>query len=634
MALRQRIQPAEQAHGIPVFLEQLINRLRVDAGALSDAALGGDPEITASATEHGDELLRGGFTVDAVVRDYGDLGQAVTELAAELESAVTVDEFRELNRCLDNAIAGAVTEYGRQRDEVRFADGLHACDAEGKLLAVEREAVRAARHELSELVRLSPVPTVIWRGPDHIYAVVNEAHDRMLGRSVLGQTIREAHSTAEAGHVPAMLDRVYRTAQPSIAKAVAYTVTGDDGRPRSVWLHEWFHPFLDLGGKVAGILGVSQDITTEVLAARELSAVLNALPLYVARVDAQERVVFASDNISSHVTRAQRTGGTTLRAVLGTQYGGVARYIASALHGEPVEFPWSSPAADAQRSHHYIVHLSPERRVDGTVQGFVACMFNVDTLKLAKLELEDSLLAVSLQTTSLAEERELRERFVSTLSHDLRTPLAAARLASHLLTEQPTDTHAIGRLAALIATNVDRADQMIVDLLDANRLHAGEQLDVEIEACVLNELAAETLAALGPRFQLRANGQVQGYWDRSGMRRVLDNLCGNAIKYGARDTIVTVRLARHQGFALIEVHNQGAPISPLDQATLFEQHRRTNAARTSGHKGWGLGLALVRAITEAHGGRVEVESSEVHGTTFRVRVPLDARKPAVDGAAA
>jgi signal transduction histidine kinase len=100
----------ELDHGVPLFLEQLIDTLRRE--------LRSSPEIGESATKHGNELLLRGFTVDQVVHDYGDVCQAVTELAGELDAPITTDEFRTLNKCLDDAIADAVTEHGRQHDRV------------------------------------------------------------------------------------------------------------------------------------------------------------------------------------------------------------------------------------------------------------------------------------------------------------------------------------------------------------------------------------------------------------------------------------------------------------------------------------------------------------------------------------
>ena len=114
------------SNGIPMFLDQLIRTLEAEqtggpeAGELISGASGGAgsvvSEIGVSATAHGKELLRLEYTVDQVVHDYGDICQAITDLAFERDAPFEVDEFRTLNRCLDNAIADAVTEFSFQRD--------------------------------------------------------------------------------------------------------------------------------------------------------------------------------------------------------------------------------------------------------------------------------------------------------------------------------------------------------------------------------------------------------------------------------------------------------------------------------------------------------------------------------------
>jgi signal transduction histidine kinase len=104
---------AEMEHGIPRFLDQLIRTLKDEQ---TNAARVSSPEMSDTATRHGRELLQHGFTVDQVVHDYGDLCQAITDLAYERSAPIEVDEFRTLNRSLDDAIAGAVTEYANERD--------------------------------------------------------------------------------------------------------------------------------------------------------------------------------------------------------------------------------------------------------------------------------------------------------------------------------------------------------------------------------------------------------------------------------------------------------------------------------------------------------------------------------------
>src|SRR5258708_21981909 len=102
----------ELVHGIPLFLDQLAQTLKREAtpAPFSPAAM------DKSATLHGHDLLKLGFTVGQVVHDYGDVCQPVTEFAMERQLPISTAEFHTLNRCLDDAIAGAVTEWGRQRE--------------------------------------------------------------------------------------------------------------------------------------------------------------------------------------------------------------------------------------------------------------------------------------------------------------------------------------------------------------------------------------------------------------------------------------------------------------------------------------------------------------------------------------
>ena len=128
----------ELAYGIPLFLDQVIKTLEMEQTSqpmssrrVSGPSGGGKPttsEIGDSAAQHGRELSAHGFTVDQVVHDYGDACQAITDLAFERNEPVAIDEFRTLNRCLDNAIADAATEFVYQRDLIvadRHSDALN-----------------------------------------------------------------------------------------------------------------------------------------------------------------------------------------------------------------------------------------------------------------------------------------------------------------------------------------------------------------------------------------------------------------------------------------------------------------------------------------------------------------------------
>ena len=112
------VAPGEVEHGVPLFLTQLSDTLRLEATPEPFPA----DALGAAAARHGGDLLRSGFTVSQVVHDYGDICQTITAIAVEQRAPISVEEFQTLNRCLDTAIAEAVTEHARLTAETRSAE--------------------------------------------------------------------------------------------------------------------------------------------------------------------------------------------------------------------------------------------------------------------------------------------------------------------------------------------------------------------------------------------------------------------------------------------------------------------------------------------------------------------------------
>ena len=126
----------ELDHGVPIFLDQLIEALTIEQASeplrnrmASDVPRASVSEIGSMAALHGRDLLERGYTLEQVVRDYGDVCQAVTSLAYKTGASIEVDEFRTFNRCLDKAIAGAVTEYAYRQAAVTTEDGFEALNS-------------------------------------------------------------------------------------------------------------------------------------------------------------------------------------------------------------------------------------------------------------------------------------------------------------------------------------------------------------------------------------------------------------------------------------------------------------------------------------------------------------------------
>jgi len=220
-----------------------------------------------------------------------------------------------------------------------------------------------------------------------------------------------------------------------------------------------------------------------------------------------------------------------------------------------------------------------------------------------------------------------RERFAAALTHDLRNPLSATATALEviLLAKDPDKIRAVATRAL---ANTRRMSGMIDELLDTMAFHGGQDIQLSIGQVDMRELAlevqADAAAAHGQRVEV-AGLAVRGWWDRAALKRALENLVTNALKYGSPDTPVTIMVEETHGRLVLTVHNEGAPIPPQEQECIFQMYRRAESAVGKHSQGWGIGLPYVRAVAESHAGSVGLDSSAERGTTFVIDIPLDAR---------
>jgi signal transduction histidine kinase len=214
-------------------------------------------------------------------------------------------------------------------------------------------------------------------------------------------------------------------------------------------------------------------------------------------------------------------------------------------------------------------------------------------------------------------------RFTHALAHDLRGPITSAKMGAQLIPIHSEDRDYCVKIANRISHNLNRIDSMIQDLLDAGRVRAGEKLTLDFETCDLEIIARQIIGELNDiylhRFVLHSQGPCLGWWNARGLVRTLENLATNAIKYGAPDAPITVRIVRRPESVEITVHNHGKSIPPDEQASLFEPFRRLRGTEKT--IGWGLGLAAVKGIVESHHGRISIRSEEGQGTTVAIELP-------------
>lgn len=218
---------------------------------------------------------------------------------------------------------------------------------------------------------------------------------------------------------------------------------------------------------------------------------------------------------------------------------------------------------------------------------------------------------------------QIREQFFLALTHDLRTPLAAASAAVQLI-GVATSLARVQQMAAIAMRQNATLNTMICNLLDMMVFNAGpttlEVTDTELVELVSDAVACVTLSS-GRTVRLSGD-RIQGKWNAVAIRRAVENLLNNAVKYSDKDTPIDIVVAAKDGMATIAVTNTGPPIPAEQTEAIFQLFRRAVGDREKGIAGWGIGLPYVRTVAEQHGGRVTVDSDEAR-TTFLFALPLD-----------
>jgi PAS domain S-box-containing protein len=232
--------------------------------------------------------------------------------------------------------------------------------------------------------------------------------------------------------------------------------------------------------------------------------------------------------------------------------------------------------------------------------------------------------------TRFKEAEDLKSTFISVISHELKTPLALITGYAETLDRDDVrwDDETVRESLAIIKEESARLNRLIEDLLDAARIEAGA-LKLKMSYVRVDELARSVVETLRPleRDRLIAldfpTDLPAVFADPERIRQVLRNLVSNAIKYSPPDSLIRVGGRVQNGEVVLFVSDEGEGIPAEEQQRLFQRFTRGSAGRHT--PGAGLGLYLSKAIVEAHGGRIWVESTPGEGSTFYFSLPIEGK---------
>jgi len=570
-------------------------------------------EIDSVAKEHGkDRIDNTEFSIDQVVYEFFILKEVIFDV---IEGCGNVDKniYRNISFVIDLGIQNSLKEYAKRSSA-----------AEAKIKAEKELELK----RLSQVVEVAKLGFYEWDiSSDVIYFSSKMQNDwGMPAGTSLEKVINRLHPDDREQTMKLITESI-RSGTHYINK---YRVLRPDGK--EIWILAQGQVTYDENGKPLKFLGTSIDISDEknaqvILERAQKEAhdreaaireIANSLPQIVWTAKPNGLLDWYNERWYDYTAMKPGTNWDDPDGPMHPDDVPLIhqRWKKSCDTGIPYEMEYRVKQASDQKYRWHVARALPVKDEKGNITKWVGTITDIDSQKKFQQELR--------------EEREVRERFVAALSHDLRTPLTAIKLSASILLRQKGEDKTIKNSGNKILNGVNRAEKMVKDLLDANLLKAGQALPLNLLKTSLDEVLSRTMSDLtslhGDRFHFDIESNLQGVWDGDALQRVIENLASNAVKYGDQSP-VEIHVHSKDGGLEICVHNFGNPIDPEDQRMIFETYQRASVALKSGQKGWGIGLTLVRGIIEAHHGKVTVSSSKESGTDFKVWIPLDSTNP-------
>ncbi len=242
-------------------------------------------------------------------------------------------------------------------------------------------------------------------------------------------------------------------------------------------------------------------------------------------------------------------------------------------------------------------------------------------------EFSGAVLAYS-DVTELVRALTAKDHFVAAVSHELRTPLTSVLGHLELLADSPDLSHEASERVGVVQRNAVRLRELVADLLLVAQMTDGHlalnRLPVDLAELVVEATHAVDPAAqaAGVALDVEVPASLVAKVDGPRLRQVIDNLLGNAVKYTEPGGSVSVRLRQRKEVVELAVSDTGIGIAPEEVGRLFGRFFRGTQATQRHIPGAGLGLSIVRAIVEAHGGQVTVDSAPGEGSAFTVELPV------------
>ncbi len=495
-------------------------------------------------------------------------------------------------------------------------------------------ALDAQRRYLMSLFAQAPGFMAVLSGPDYIFEIANPAYEELVGRTdLIGRSLRDAlPEISDQGYFD-LLDQVRETRRRFVGRGMEVRLASTAGALHPRYVDFVYQPIVGADGQAAAIFVQGHDVTD-----REVA--LDALRV------SEQRFRTIAEMIPQMVWSTRPDGhhdyynhqwyaftGVPEGSTDGEGWSGLfhpedqprawERWRHSLATGEPYEIEYRL----RHRSGDYRWTLGralPIRDATGAIVRWMGTCTEIHEQKLVQEALERS-------EYSLRDADQRKDRFLATLAHELRNPLAPIATAASLLRLAPGDADRVLAASDIIQRQVEHMTHLVNDLLDVSRVTQGQAV-LDVREMDLAQSVHEALEQVAPLVERKRHvvrvslpeGPVRVLGDATRMRQVFANLLVNAAKYTPEGGHIDVRFSVDGHLACIEVEDDGVGMEATLIPRVFNLFVQAEPTPDRNEGGLGIGLSLVRSLVQQHGGTIKASSAGLgKGSCFRVCLPVD-----------
>ncbi|HMK18726.1 MAG TPA: PAS domain-containing protein [Chitinophagaceae bacterium] len=486
---------------------------------------------------------------------------------------------------------------------------------------ISRKKVEESEQRFRNLIAQSPIPMVVFRGPEHVIEIVNSAMLKRWNKKeedLLNKRFIEVFPEIKTQRIPGLLDKVYKTSV-AYKEEESISFIQDKESKRTIYVDFEYSPLLKADGEVSGIIAIVNDVTEKVEARMKIE-------------ESEQKFRLLADSMPQHIWTADTEGNLNYfnRSVF--DYSGITpedineKGWLQIVHPDDKEENlkvWMnavSTGKDFLFEHRFRKHdgeyrwqLSravPQRDEHGKIQMWVGTSTDIDEMK---------------------KHEQLKDDFIKIASHELKTPVTTIRGYVQLLMQMNkngNDQMLISSLAT-IDKHVSKLTKLISDLLDVTKIETGI-FHLSKENFNINELISELSGDIqstnsSHKIIFTPGIETSLFADKDRISQVLINLLVNAIKYSPKADKVIISTQLQTDHIIVSVQDFGIGIDTDDHKKVFERFYRVQGKNEKTFPGFGIGLFIAKEIISNHNGKIWVESEKDKGSVFYFSLPVNTK---------